>query len=547
MRKIESIYTPKSGKIIRIVGVLIPLFIIIYGILINNKIIHTFREVDSIYLAIFLLWWLLIGFLHFITPMKNDKTFGLYLIAYHLLAGSFLIFVSGSATPLVACWLILALFSYIHDSKRGFFLSLISLVIFCMIDIILWSGQQPVVIVEDVVAISVVILISMIALGISRTQEVSKSKLRHSQVLESLQRDQVSTIINNLADAILSIDMQGIVHIYNASSLGLLDTNTSLKGRHIDDVLPLFDQENNKVSIYKELQKARSVIKRDDLEYHFSDDEKMRLEITLSPIRSNYSRSKKAETHDGYIIIARDVTKAKSLEEERDEFISVVSHELRTPITVAEGALSNMLVMIDHPNVTNEMLKDSMNLSHDQIVFLASMVNDLSTLSRAERGAADTSEEIDVKELAHKLYDKYKIEAKTRHLHLDLDLAPKLGKVRVSRLYLEELLQNFITNALKYTREGGIKIIVDQKNDNVIFSVKDTGIGISKSDQTKIFNKFYRSEDYRTRETGGTGLGLYIADKLSRKIGARIQMTSRLNYGSTFWFSLPAVKDQKLD
>ena len=80
---------------------------------------------------------------------------------------------------------------------------------------------------------------------------------------------------------------------------------------------------------------------------------------------------------------------------------------------------------------------------------------------------------------------------------------------------------------------------------NFSFSIADTGIGISKSDQAKIFQKFYRSEDYRTRETGGTGLGLYVAAKLAKKIGTTISVKSRLNHGSTFSFELPADKDSK--
>jgi len=72
-----------------------------------------------------------------------------------------------------------------------------------------------------------------------------------------------------------------------------------------------------------------------------------------------------------------------------------------------------------------------------------------------------------------------------------------------------------------------------------VFEVRDTGIGISKSDQAKIFHRFYRSEDYRTRETGGTGLGLYVATKLAKKLGTKIDMTSRLNHGSSFSIALP--------
>jgi signal transduction histidine kinase len=345
-----------------------------------------------------------------------------------------------------------------------------------------------------------------------------------------------------MADAVISTDMDGIIRIYNAASLNLLDTNTSLNGRHIDEVLPLRDQKSDSVSIFKEFQNAKSVVKRDDLNYTYDEGEQIRLEITYAPIRSNFSRSKKTETHDGYIIILRDVTKSKSLEEERDEFISVTSHELRTPLTIAEGALSNVQVMMDHPNATKKMLRDAVDMAHDQVIFLAHMVNDLSTLSRAERGVGDGAEDIDTQQLAHDLHDKYASEAKAKKLHLDLDLSPKLGIVHVSRLYLEELLQNFVTNALKYTKKGSVTIIFEKKGEKIHFTVKDTGIGISKSDQSKIFNKFFRSEDYRTRETSGTGLGLYIAAKLAHKLNTKIETTSRLNFGSSFSFALPIQK-----
>ena len=206
-------------------------------------------------------------------------------------------------------------------------------------------------------------------------------------------------------------------------------------------------------------------------------------------------------------------------------------------------------MMINHPDVTKSMLTDSIKMAYNQITFLAGMVNDLSALSRAERGVADNSEKIDVKELAHNLLKKYSEDAKTKKLHLNLDLSPKLEAVMTSRLYLEELLQDFITNAIKYTKKGSVTIDFKQKKNNIIFSIKDTGIGVSNSDKQKIFDKFYRSEDYRTRESSGTGLGLYIAEKLSHKLGTNISLTSRLNHGSTFSFILPVheITDKSID
>lgn len=281
---------------------------------------------------------------------------------------------------------------------------------------------------------------------------------------------------------------------------------------------------------------------RDDLYHAFNDDEQIRLEIISSPIRSSYSRTKRRETQDGYVVIMRDITKSKSLEEERDEFIGVVSHELRTPITIVEGTISNVQVMMQHPDATKQMLGDAITLAHDQIVYLARMVNDLSTLSRAERGVADVAEDIDVRGLIHHLHEEYHEEAADKGLRLNLDMGATLDHVFTSRLYLEEMLQNFITNAIKYTKQGTITVSVKQKLGIIKFSIKDTGIGISKSDRAKIFQKFYRSEDYRTRETSGTGLGLYIAAKLAHKLNTKITMISRLNHGSTFSFSLPIKK-----
>jgi PAS domain S-box-containing protein len=367
--------------------------------------------------------------------------------------------------------------------------------------------------------------------------------LHHSRSQTTFQRDRIDTIVNNITDAIISTDRRGLIQLYNAAALNLLDTNDTLNGKAVSDVLKLVDKNKKPVNLDEELAKNHAATTRDDLFYTFGDGERIRLEITYSPIRSSYSRARRAETHEGYMLIMRDVTKAKSLEEERDEFISVVSHELRTPITIMEGALSNLQLMMDQKiEVKKNALQDATKMAHDQSVYLAKMVNDLSTLSRAERGVADAGEDIDIKELLHKLHDEYIKDAHAKKLQLNLDLGSSLGTVHVSRLYIEELLQNFITNAIKYTKEGTITIAATATKNRVTMSVKDSGIGISRSDQQKIFNKFYRSEDYRIRETSGTGLGLYVATKLAHKIGTKITMTSRLNHGSTFGFSLPLIE-----
>lgn len=543
MFKGGPIYTHRAAQIVRYAELLVPILLTAYGLLVQFNIIKVSYRVDATGFYLIMFFWLIIGISQFVAPSKKRLDLTLRMTAYHLSAGAYLLFVTGVASPFIGVWIILLLLTYIFAQSKGIFYSILTFAVFIYIDIAFWQSSNSSIIANDTLAFLIVIATGYITINILRTQKLGQERINTIQTNEFLQRDSVLAIINNLTDAVLSLDKEGTVRVYNAASLNLLDTNDSLNGQHIDDILPLFDKKGDEVSIYKELKKIKTVSKRDDLNYNLSDGEIIRLEITYTPIHKSYSRSASPEAHEGYVLIMRDVTKVKSLEEERDEFISVISHELRTPLTIAEGTLSNVQVMMDHPNATKRMLKESIEIAHEQIIFLSHMVNDLSTLSRAERGVSDGTEDIDVRELAHGLHDRYANDAKAKKLHLDLDLSPKLGKVHVSRLYLEELLQNFLTNAIKYTKKGSITISFSENNNNILFTVKDTGIGLSKSDQTKIFEKFYRSEDYRTRETSGTGLGLYIAAKLAHKLGTKIMLTSRLNFGSTFSFSLPMTTD----
>lgn len=344
------------------------------------------------------------------------------------------------------------------------------------------------------------------------------------------------TLINNITDAILSTDEHGIINTYNSATLNLIDTNNDIDGEHISQVLNLETTNKKSIDVFKELTKSSTIRQRDDIIMPIDDKDYVRLEVTFAPVQGGDKM-----TPDGYVLILRDITKMKSLEEERDEFISVVSHELRTPITIAEGSLSNAKLLIEHNMM--KKIPEAIDESHKQILFLARMVNDLSTLSRAERGIADETEIINITELAAQINSEYSPQAEEKGLAFNLDIGGRLGSVKASRLYLEELIQNFITNSIRYTPKGSVTLSIKKnKTGEIVFKVIDTGIGISKADIGKIFDKFYRAEDYRTRETKGTGLGLYVSAKLAKKLGCKIEVESRLNHGSTFGFKLKEFK-----
>ena len=349
------------------------------------------------------------------------------------------------------------------------------------------------------------------------------------------EHEKVLAIINSIREAIVSIDIKGNIELYNSAALDFFDTNASLIGKNINNILKLTALDGKTFNLKKILVKNKSLFSRNDLSFNLGE-EKIRVEIELVAV-SDVFLTKERLKDKKYILMIRDITKQKTLDEERDEFISVVSHELRTPVTIAEGAISNLSLAIEK-DMPKQVLSKNADITHEQVKFLATIINDLSTLSRAERGVGDKFVELNIKDLGQKILEKYHKNADDKGLNLELVMDNNLPSIKTSELYLEELLQNLITNALKYTKEGEIKISITNNEKNIRFMVEDTGIGISKSDQKKIFDKFYRSEDYRTRETGGTGLGLYVSSKLADKLDTKIELSSKLNHGSKFWFDI---------
>ena len=536
--------TSDALRLMRFANVISALFVSLYAVVIAAGNFQVFYPVSIILATVAAYLYIFSAVYFYLFPAKNKLQCFLRLFSLHALFLSLCAFFIGFSSPLLVAYVLLLFESYLFFGRRGVIFSVGALWALAFVQIILQSHPSLIFALENVTASFLVTFIGLALIRLVQSQETNRRILIHSQEQERLQYDRMTTIMNNLSDAAIATDKNGTVLIYNAACLNVLDTNDSIKGKQVASLFSLTNTENMAVSFSEILENANRTIVRDDLRHTYKDGESIRLEITFSPIRSSYSLHKNAERLGGYIIIFRDITKQKSLEEQRDEFISVVSHELRTPITIVEGTLSNLSLMMQQPKTpAMPVITDSVKTAHDQVLYLARMVNDLSTLSRAERGVADAPELIDVAELLHSMHHQYEKDAGTRKLHLNLELGTKLGSVSASRLYLEELLQNFITNGIKYTNEGSVTIIAKRQGKMVLFAVKDSGIGISRSDQQKVFNKFFRSEDYRIRETNGTGLGLYVASQLAKKLSTKINLTSRLNHGSTFSFELPVEPD----
>lgn len=352
---------------------------------------------------------------------------------------------------------------------------------------------------------------------------------------QNLERQQLTTLVNSMADAVIAVDQDVRVVLYNAATLNIFDSNNIVIGSALADIFKPVDADNQPKDITELVRGATTPYASRDLRIQYDDKSFVNLYISIAPVHLGYGEAGTG----GFVILLRDITREKSLEEERDEFISVVSHELRTPIAIAEGNIGNAEFIVSKSG-DPDAIKKALQEAHSQVIFLADMINDLSTLSRAERGKLEIAiEQIDVAKLVSELVSNYTPQAAQKGLSMHADVAENVGELASSKLYVREILQNFITNAIKYTSEGSVSIQVKPIEKGVEFAVTDTGIGISKADQERVYDKFFRSEDYRTRQANGTGLGLYVTMKLTRLIHAEIELKSELNKGSTFTICIP--------
>lgn len=459
---------------------------------------------------------------------------------YHLSLVIFTVFVAPYLSPFEFLWIALAIGMDLLFGKKPMYASL-AVYATVLVLAFLKTGQS--VDIEIIIrTIMQLVGVSLIATQVSHYRRISdqeRTVLDSTTRQTDFERQRLLSLINNMGEAVIATNKKGKILLYNAAVLNLLDTNQSLENKTLDSLLNLKDSDKKPIKLAKLLKDSPAGISSTDYVHQFSKNDAMNLYINVASVRLGF----REELDSGYIVIMRDITKEKSLEEERDEFISVVSHELRTPVAIAEGNISNAIFM--NKTAKNvKMTHESLNQAHEQVIFLANMINDLATLSRAERTDVEVEiEPLDPSELLHTLAKDYEPQAAEKKLKLTASAAKDSQVIHTSHLYLREILQNFITNAIKYTKKGSVVVHVrSNKNGDAVFSVADTGIGLSKADQKHAFDKFFRSEDFRTRESSGTGLGLYVTAKLAHRIGATVTIESELNKGTTFSITVPSMK-----
>ncbi len=238
------------------------------------------------------------------------------------------------------------------------------------------------------------------------------------------------------------------------------------------------------------------------------------------------------------ILITRDITQRERVDAVRRDFIANVSHELRTPLTVVNGFLETL---IDAQSENGTTRQHHLQLMHEQAQRMHRLVEDLLTLSRLESRETPVADEVvDVRQLVREVADEARALSLGRH-QIDVDLTP--GFVRGSREELRSAFGNIVSNAVRYTPDGGIISLAWREDaSGGRFEVSDTGLGVAPDHIPRLTERFYRVDKSRSRETGGTGLGLAIVKHVLLRHGGHLDVQSEIGRGSTFSAVLPVER-----
>lgn len=245
------------------------------------------------------------------------------------------------------------------------------------------------------------------------------------------------------------------------------------------------------------------------------------------------------------LVVLRDVSDAREVEQLMRDFLSVVTHELRTPLTAIEG-YAKLLAMQKGGPLSDRQL-GFVQMIQDQSTVLKSMIQNLLDTTRLEGGTLPIDPTpTEVGSIVGRLVQTWRgtVEARKMRFRCDVDDLVAL-KVNVNSARLEQVVGNLFSNAMKFTPEGGeIGLVVRREGPDLLMAVEDTGRGIPPEAQAQVFEKFFQVERGDTRVAGGTGLGLYISRMLVEAQGGRIGVSSEVGKGSRFSIHLPILTEE---
>lgn len=365
---------------------------------------------------------------------------------------------------------------------------------------------------------------------------VSKA-LQYIRTLEDIvnENSRMRVLINHLPGGVMATDARKNVVLANPAFLRMMDYRGEAIGLPVTEIVRNNDlnQMINRLLSMPEHEFAELTAELD--QGRNEENERAIIGVRAIPFRDRLGRNL------GTITVLHDITTQKKMEQLKSDFVSMVAHEIRSPMNTV---LAQLKVVLDGlaGDVTGKQ-RDILARASEKIKNLSDLSTELLDLARIESGLiTQEKERLNITELIADQMNFYQVMARAKGIHMDLGAPAALPSVTGNRYNMELVFSNLISNAIKYTPEGGnVTVSLTVENKYLCVSVRDTGWGIPEDEIDHIFDRFYRVKNDQTRTITGTGLGLAIVKSIMKSHNGMARVESKLGQGSTFYVYIPII------
>jgi signal transduction histidine kinase len=377
--------------------------------------------------------------------------------------------------------------------------------------------------------------------------ENSLSQLQAANDIIAIEKARIEAILDGMGEGLVTVDGSWHTTYINEPAIALLGEHARIVGQDATQVLRLEDSDGKMVPeakhpITKAIGSRRRVqvdlTKRPAYYVRTGPTERRRIGFTVTPIL-NVRRTV------GAAIVLRDMTEEANMDRAKSEIISIASHQLRTPLTAIRWYVTSLLR--DEEDLTPAQHIEYLQRVHDANQHMIRLVDDLLNVSRIDLGTlALQPRPIDLLKAMGIVLRELAVEIAGKKLHIVETSNSHMQPVVIDPNSLHIVLQNLVSNAVKYSVEGGqVSITIQQQAENALIQIADEGVGIPADQQPKIFSKLFRASNAQRVAVDGSGLGLYVTKAMVERTGGQIWFESIEGKGSTFYVTLPSGKVTK--
>lgn len=366
--------------------------------------------------------------------------------------------------------------------------------------------------------------------GLALEKLTERRRELQERVRESEQS--VQAVFGAMLDGLVVVDDLRRVRLMNREFRRAFDIDENASGGTLLELLRLASVDHLVMEAIRSRQPQRESIRLSR-----GPSEGREMEVSAVPLGENSTQM------EGAVVLFRDTTNMRQVEEMRREFVANVSHELRTPLSIFRGYLETLL---DDPHQPPGELLRILEIMERHSDRLNALVEDVLSLARLESPGAELDlSEVDLAELLHSIMRDWEKRFAAKQLKSHLNFPGNLPLLQADENRLQEVIYNLLDNAVKYSRPGGTVFLrAEIEGDRVRISVVDQGVGIPEADLPRIFERFYRADKARSRELGGTGLGLSIVKHVVQRHGGTVEAQSTPGKGTTISVLLPVNRER---